>query len=140
MRVLRFSPKPHSFGRESNGTLMRPEEFDRASFLRGYRYELLHGVLVVSPLPSRGETDPNQTLGYMLERNREEHPLGSSMDATFPEEIVRVGKNRRRADRLIWAGLGRLPAEYEKPTIVVEFVSKRKRDRDRDYRTKTVSI
>ena len=37
---------------------------------------------------------------------------------------------------MIWAGLGRKPKASETPTIVVEFVSKRKRDRERDYRTK----
>ena len=44
---------------------------------------------------------------------------------------------RRRADRVIWAGLGRVPnMETDIPTIVAEFVSKRKRDRTRDYEEK----
>ncbi len=38
---------------------------------------------------------------------------------------------------MIWAGLGRLPiVEREKPTIIVEFVSKGRRNRLRDYQTK----
>ena len=41
--------------------------------------------------------------------------------------------NRRRADRVIWAGLGRSPKKGEIATIVVELVSARKRDRLRDY-------
>jgi Uma2 family endonuclease len=45
-------------------------------------------------------------------------------------------RNRRKVDRAIWAGLGRLPRKGENPTIAVEFVSSRKRDRDRDYETK----
>ena len=38
---------------------------------------------------------------------------------------------------MIWAGLGRAPdPETDVPTIVVEFVSKRQRDRQRDYEEK----
>ena len=40
----------------------------------------------------------------------------------------------RFADRAIWARLGRVPnPETDVPTIIVEFVSKRKRDRIRNY-------
>ncbi len=55
---------------------------------------------------------------------------------TLPERIVRTGRNRRRADRLTWAGLGRRPRRNERPIIIAEFVSSRKRDRQRDYETK----
>src|SRR5205814_1484440 len=41
-----------------------------------------------------------------------------------------------RPDRVIWAGLGRHPNRTDLPTVVVEFVSKRKRDRVLDYETK----
>src|SRR5262249_24572837 len=45
--------------------------------------------------------------------------------------------NRRRADRASWCGLGRQPnEETDIPAIVAEFVSKRKRDRVRDYEEK----
>jgi Uma2 family endonuclease len=38
---------------------------------------------------------------------------------------------------VIWAGLGRVPnTQTDIPTIVAEFVSKRKRDRTRDYEEK----
>jgi Uma2 family endonuclease len=50
------------------------------------------------------------------------------------EQYVRTLDSRRRADRLIWAGLGRLPkVKGDVPTIVVEFVSAGKRNRQRDY-------
>jgi Uma2 family endonuclease len=124
------------FGPEANGTLMTPREFDRAEFEEGWRYELIHGVLIVSPIPSEEEVDPNEELGRWLRNYREAHPQGSSLNKTLFERTVRTRTNRRRADRLIWAGLGRLPRRNELPTIVVEFVSPGKRDRRRDYEEK----
>jgi Uma2 family endonuclease len=57
-----------------------------------------------------------------------------SLDYTLPEQYVFISDSRRRADRLIWTGLGRAPdSEKDRPTIAVEFVSKAKRDRQRDY-------
>ena len=42
------------------GTLMTPEEFDRAEEVdRSYTYELIHGVLVVAPPPLEEERGPN---------------------------------------------------------------------------------
>ena len=52
---------------------------------------------------------------------------------TLPEEEIETGPNRRRADRVIWAGLGRDPEEGEAPTIVAEFVSAGKVNQERDY-------
>ncbi len=40
------------FGPEANGILMTPAEFDRAEFEDGWRYELINGVLIVSPIPA----------------------------------------------------------------------------------------
>jgi len=116
------------FGPDSAGTLMTPREFDRAGFVEGWRYELIHGVLVVSPIPLEEERDANGELGYLLRTYRHTHPQGSSLNATLSEHTVRTGSNRRRADRVIWAGLGRHPRRSETPTIAVEFVSAGKRD------------
>jgi Uma2 family endonuclease len=136
MAVATLVARQTVFGPESNGILMMPQEFDRADFDEDWRFELINGVLIVSPLPLVNESDPNEELGYLLRRYKEDHPLGHSLDATFQERIVRTGKNRRRADRIIWAGLGRLPRRRETPTIIAEFVSGRKRARKRDYQTK----
>ena len=136
MTAIATRKRVQPFGPESNGIIMTPAEFDRADFLEGWRYELINGVLVVSPLPSEAEVDPNEELGHLLRSYQESHPHGSSLDATLPERTVRTGRNRRRADRVIWAGLGRRPRRGETPTIVAEFVSGRKRDRIRDYETK----
>src|SRR5262249_30341408 len=121
---------------ESNGTLMPPAEFDRAEFMEGWRYELINGVLIVSPTPLEEERDPNDELAFWVRSYRDTHPQGWQLDATLPEHTVKTGKNRRRADRVIWAGLGRRPRRGERPTIVVEFVSAGKRDRQRDYEEK----
>lgn len=136
MATAALKKKARPFGPESNGIVMAPEEFDRAEFVEGHRYELINEVLIVSPIPSEGETDPNEELGHWLRSYQEDHPRGSALDKTLPEGEVRTGKNRRRADRLIWAGLGRLPRKHETPSIIAEFVSARKRDRLRDYEVK----
>jgi Uma2 family endonuclease len=117
------------------GTLMTPEEFDAVDgYDENYRYELIHGVLVVTPIPTEAEASPNDELGYLLRSYRDHHPQGVALDETLPEQIVPTRANRRRADRVIWAGLGRVPnPEVDLPTIVVEFVSEARRDRQRDY-------
>jgi len=131
------SVKPgRRFGPETNGILMTPHEFDKAQFVEGWRYELINGVLVVSSTPLRNERDPNEELGYLLRVYRDTHPLGAALDATLSEEIVATGQNRRRVDRVIWVGLGRLPTAADTPTILVEFVSAGKRNRERDYEAK----
>jgi Uma2 family endonuclease len=124
------------FGPESAGTLMTLREFDRADFVEGWRYELINGVLIVSPPPLENERDPNDELAYLLRTYRDAHPEGWCLDATLPEQTVITGKNRRRADRVIWVGLGRQPRPKDVPTIVIEFVSEGKRDRKRDYEEK----
>ena len=122
-------------GPEHNGIRMTPEEFDAITeYDELYTYELIHGVLIVNPFPSPRERDPNEELGYLLRRYRDNHPDGSSLDATLSEEYVRTSDSRRRADRVVWAGLGRQPdPAVDVPTIVVEFVSPGRRSWRRDY-------
>ncbi len=126
------------FGRHSNGMLMSPEEFDAATdFDELYAYELIHGVLIVSPPPGESERDPNDELGSLLRAYKSSHPSGSALDKTIPEQYIRLADSRRRADRVIWAGLGRVPdPQTDVPAIVAEFVSRRLRDRVRDYEVK----
>lgn len=130
------SKKPPTLGPTENGILLTPEEFDTADFVEGWRYELIHGVLIVSPIPGESEADPHEELGYWLRSYKQNHPQGVCLDSTLPERTVRNGDNRRLADRLIWAGLGRLPRRLDGPAIVVEFVSSGRRNRTRDYQTK----
>lgn len=126
VRQLRLGPR-------SAGMLLTAKEFDRASGQRGWRYELINGVLVVAPIPSRVERHLNEELGYRLWQYREDHPRGGSLDVTLPEEEIKSRQNRRRVDRAIWAGLGRLPEDVEMPVIAVELVSSGKVNQERDY-------
>ena len=125
-------------GLASAGMLMTSEEFDAVTdYDERYAYELIQGVLVVTPIPSEAESDPNEELGVWLRNHQSNHPQGSMIDLTLAERYVRTLQNRRRADRVIWVGLGRLPdTAQDVPSIVVEFVSKERRDRERDYEHK----
>ena len=125
-RRLRLGPR-------SAGVLLTTEEFDLARFVEGWRYELINEVLVVSSIPSRNERDPNEELGYSLRAYKEFHPQGSTLDATLAEETIETKRNRRRPDRVIWAGLGHLPGPSETPTIIIELVPKGKINQERDY-------
>ena len=122
----------------SNGMLMTPEEFDAVTDYDDlFVYELIHGVLIVSPVPGETERDPNEELGFLLRTHQYSHPRGSIIDKTLSEQYIVLPDSRRRADRVIWLGLGRVPnPANDVPAIVAEFVSKRKRDRVRDYEEK----
>lgn len=123
----------HHLSLETAGVLLTPSEFDSADFDRRFRYELINGVVIVSPATSPFERGPNELLGHWLLTYQTNHANGKQLDATLPESDVFVGEDRRRADRLIWAGLGRTPRIEETPTIAVEFVSAGRRNFTRDY-------
>lgn len=123
-------------GPHSNGMSLTPWEFDAAEFEAGWRYELVNGVLIANPPPSVKERDPNEELGHWLRTYQETHAEGKSLDFTVSEQTVHIGPHRRRVDRAIWSGLGRLPRENETPTVTVEFVSAGSRSRRRDYQIK----
>jgi Uma2 family endonuclease len=131
----RTGPSPLRVRAGHNGIRLTADEFDGIeSFEHGFRFELIEGVLVVSPPPLDAEVGPNEYLGHLLLAYRESHPQGGAMDGTLPERTVYGGPNRRRADRAIWAGLGRLPdTRADRPAILVEFVSEDRRDWLRDY-------
>lgn len=120
---------------EMAGARMTPAEFDAVEDAEeGYVYELIHGELVVSPPVAETERGPNEYLGHLLLLYRQLHPQGAVLDWTLPENYVKTPDSRRRADRAIWVGLGRLPKpRRDPPTIAVEFVSAGKRSFQRDY-------
>jgi Uma2 family endonuclease len=122
-------------GPESAGLLMTPAEFDAIEeYDPEYRYELIKGVVVVSPIPLADETGPNDLLGQLLLNYQESTSGKDVLDGTLPQQYVYTRTGRRIADRLIWTGLGRVPnLRKDRPTIAVEFVSGSRRDRQRDY-------
>ena len=101
--ILKLAP-------ELAGILLSPEEFDAVEECDElYNYELVHGVLVVAPPPAIGERRPNDQLGHLLLSYKDHHPQGAALDLTVPEHLIRTPDSRRRADRVIWTGLGRIP-------------------------------
>jgi Uma2 family endonuclease len=129
----------YRIGPGSAGRLMTTAQFDAlrpGQCARGYRYELINGVLIVSPEPRIEERDPNEELGHLLRTYQETDPRGSVLDVTVSEQTV-PATNRRRADRVIWVGLGRLPDQQKDiPAIIIEFVSEKRSDALRDYEAK----
>ncbi len=131
------------FGPRDAGMVLTPDEFEAAEFERGPRYELIHGVLVVTPSPLEEERDSNEELGHWL-RNYQETEDGEALDLTLPEHSLRTSAGIRRCDRAIWAGLGKCPktrgrfARRDVPAIVVEFPSSRPADMRRDYEEKKI--
>lgn len=118
------------------GLAMTPDEFDAAgNYDDNYAYELIHGVLVVTPLAGEVERSPNELLGYLLNRYRYEHPQGTALVETLFEQYLKTAGNRRRADRAIWTALPdrRPDPRVELPQIAIEFVSAGKSAWRRDY-------
>lgn len=135
----KLSPPVPTFllNRDTAGLRMTTEEFDaigEGQYDEDYRYELVDGVLVVNPIEREGHSQPNDHLGFLLREYQLRHPEGRALDVTLPERHIYLEKDRRKADRVIWAGLGRRPdPRNDVPTIVVEFVSSGRRNWMRDY-------
>jgi Uma2 family endonuclease len=122
-------------GPEYNGIRLTPQEFDAITeYDEDYHYELIRGVLVVNPVAAAGERGPNDLLGHWFWTYRESHSQGYLVDETLTEEYIRTADSRRRADRVVWVGLGRQPdRQADVPTIAIEFVSPGRRSWRRDY-------
>jgi Uma2 family endonuclease len=136
MSTIATRPRPIGpaleIGPHSIGILLTKEEFTTAHREDGWRYELINGVLIVSPVPLRQERGPNEYLGHLL-IVYQESPEGTTLDGTLAEEEIDTGKNIRKVDRAIWTGLGHPPTEGDIPSVNVEFVSKGKRNFLRGY-------
>lgn len=132
------APAKPVLGLESTGILMTPEEFDAVTdYDENFQYELIRGVLVVSPIPSPQERGPNELLGHHLLLYQANHPQGAALNLTLPQEYVRVRNGRRIADRLIWTGRKQqVDPRQDTANIAVEFVSAGRGNRRRDYEVK----
>src|SRR6266446_530031 len=81
---------PAILGLESAGLLMTADEFDAITeYDENYRYELIHGVLVVNPIPNPEETGPNELLGHLLWEHQQQN-AGSTFDESLPQQYVRT--------------------------------------------------
>ncbi len=134
------SPRIGRIGPGSAGMILKPKEFDAITdYVCGYRYELMKGVLVVHGRPSVAQVSANEELNYQLREFAARSGGRNPFDATLPEQYIRIGKELRQADRVLWLGLGRRPnVKKDVPAIAVEFVSAGKRNAFRDYETKRV--
>ena len=126
-------------GLRSAGMLMTPEEFESippSEWDENFRYELVHGVLVVTPFAGFGETRPNDELAFLF-RTYQQTPEGKILDDTVYGHYLQCGDSTRRVDRVLWTGLGRAPRPREDvPTVAIEFVADSARGRKRDYEDK----
>jgi Uma2 family endonuclease len=115
------------------GMQMTKEEFlAHDEWEVGPRYELIRGVLIVSPAVSGAERYPNDELGRLLRNYQDAHP--GIIDDTAYECDVRTSNGIRRVDRAIFMNLGRAPkAIGDVPAIIIEFVSYGRRNAERDY-------
>jgi hypothetical protein len=75
--------------RSSNGMLMTPQEFGAAiEYDDRFVYELIHGVLIVSPALGVPERDRNDEFGFRLREYQYNHPLGEILDKTIYGQCV----------------------------------------------------
>ena len=124
---------------DSAGLLMTGAEFDAVEEVDPlYRYQLIRGVVVVSRRPVAAHERFVDIFGYLLRKHQFEHPNGAILDETLPGRYVRTEPDtRRQPDRAVWVGLGREPDEaIDIPAIIIEIVSRSRRDRVRDFETK----
>lgn len=126
-----------TIGLDSTGILMSASEYDALSIEdcdEGYRYELIRGVLIVSPFSSESERAQITYLITQFGLYQSCNSQGKCLDSVLFEQELQIGDERRRCDLAIWTSLGRVPdARVDVPAIVVEFVSPGKAAWRRDY-------
>jgi Uma2 family endonuclease len=137
-RYIDTIPESKRLRASSAGLRMSVAEFESMlDFEDGYRFELIHGVVIVTPPASDAEAHPNDILGHLIWSYKESHPSGKCLDGTMFEREVKTSAGIRRVDRAIWIGLGRAPnSRQDVPTIIIDFVSPGKVGFFRDYEEK----
>src|SRR5690606_4871998 len=74
---------PALIGKHSSGIRLSVEEFRQLhpqDVDENYRYEIVQGVLIVTPPPDIAERDPNEELGHLLRTYQRSHPQGTTLD------------------------------------------------------------
>jgi hypothetical protein len=117
--------------------ILSEEEFDPSTgFDPGFRYELPHRAVIVSPPSAFGERRPSDELAALFGLYRHWHRRGDVVERTFSERVLQTSAGCRRAERGVRSGLSRRPdVDRDVPSIVSKFVSDSARDRKRDDET-----
>lgn len=138
MNILHPAMSTRRLSFSSAGLSMSLAEFDAIKdFEEGYRFELINGVVVVTPEPAPSHWSINDELGRLLRNYGEDHPQGSCLSGTIPEVYLITSYAKRRADRALWIGLGRAPVvKQDIPAIVIEIVSPGREAFLRDFEKK----
>ena len=121
-----------------NGVRMTPAAFDAITeYDARHEYELVNAVVIANPPPDDRRAALTDAICGFLWNYKSNHPDGAALDLTLPGRYVATSWGRRKADRVLWCGLGRTPdSNVDVPSVVVEIVSPRRRDRVRDYELK----
>ena len=91
----------------------------------------------MTPIPSEAEERSQRRTGRDVEELSDQSSPGNDHGLATAGCYVRLHRQPPPRDRVIWVGLGRVPdTARDVPGIVVEFVSRRRRDRERDYEQK----
>jgi len=117
---------------ELAGVPMTRAEFDAIEdYDEFFLYELIRGVLVVRDFPDEASRLMCERLGYWIQTYAEK--VHAQIESVYGHYLY-FGDSSRRADRVIWAGLGRAPQPLvDVPAIVIEFPSAGRAAWTRDY-------
>ncbi len=123
---------------QDQGRRLSLEEFEHAASQEGYRYELIHGRVEVSPIPDFPHDDLCQLIEHRLARYAEEHPealrhvkaparvfVPGAEATTAPEPDVAAYcdfPTDRPRSRIHWRDIS--------PVLVVEVLSEDNADKD----------
>lgn len=133
--VLDPRPAPTHLDACDNGMRMTVAEFEAVeTWDRSYRFELIHGAVVVSPaLTMGGRFARNSFISFL--HGYAKTPAGRrTKTIALDEHDLVTSAGVRRADLVIWCGREVSPELKDAvPTIVVEIVSRGRRNRHRDF-------
>lgn len=122
-------------GPEDHGRLMTLEEFQAAKEAEGFVYELIDGVLIVSPVPKPAHDHWVQLLESHLEQYGRRCPALINYVSTHCEVVVpiRPGPTRPQPDIAAFRAFPKPPPpEWDSvcPVLVVEIISPRRERKD----------
>lgn len=122
-------------GPDDSGRLMTLEEFGRAREIDGYTYELIDGVLIVSPAPKPNHATWVREVQQQLEVYSERHPNQINFVVTQSEVVIpgRPGATRPQPDVAAFRDFpSPPPGDWGDvcPIIVVEVISQRRDKKD----------